>query len=75
VPLVGGEWAEVKTLVVAEVGSDEQAEVGSSQISPFSRLADAETFGLQAVVERHRRGTEAVCAVSAGAEWIQGLCG
>jgi hypothetical protein len=27
VPLVGGEWAEVKTLVVAEVGQDQQGAV------------------------------------------------
>ncbi len=35
VPLVGGEWAEVKTLVVAEVGQDEQAEVETTQVSSF----------------------------------------
>lgn len=37
VPLVGGERAEVKTLVVAEVGQDEQAEVRTSQVSSFLR--------------------------------------
>ena len=76
VPLVGGEWAEVKTLVVAEVGQNEQAEVCTTQVSSFSRLADAETFSQQAVVELHRRGVEraeAVCAVTDGAQWLQGF--
>lgn len=76
VPLVAGEWAEVKTLVVAEVGQNEQAEVCTTQVSSFSRLADAETFSQQAVVELHRRGVEraeAVCAVTDGAEWLQGF--
>ena len=76
VPLVGGEWAEVKTLVVAQVGQNEQAEVTTTQVSSFSRLADAESFRQQTVVELHRRGTEraeAVCAVTDGAPWIQGL--
>ena len=76
VPLVGGEWAEVKTLVVAEVEQKEQAEVETTQVSSFARLADAETFSQQAVVELHRRGVEraeAVCAVTDGAQWMQGL--
>jgi hypothetical protein len=76
VPLVGGEWAEVKTLVVAEVRQNEQAEGSTTQVSSFSRLADAETFSQQAVVELHRRGVEraeAVCAVTDGAEWLQGF--
>src|SRR5690242_4219923 len=48
VPLLGGEWAEVKTLVVAEVG--ELVERGQERVVPthnlsyFSRLSDAETF-------------------------------
>lgn len=76
VPLVGGEWAEVKTLVVAQVGQTEQAEVCTTQVSSFSRLADAQSFSQQAVVELHRRGVEraeAVCAVTDGAEWLQGF--
>jgi len=75
VPLVGGEWAEVKTLVVAEVLQHEEGEADTSQVSSFSRLADVETFSQQAVVELHRRGVErakAVCAVTDGAEWLQG---
>ena len=76
VPLVGGEWAEVKTLVVGEVLQNEQAEGSTTRVSSFSRLADAETFSQQAVVELHRRGVEraeAVCAVTDGAEWLQGF--
>src|SRR5258708_36008287 len=33
VPLVGGEWAEVKTLVVAEVGRDKEGAVCTTQVS------------------------------------------
>lgn len=78
VPLVGGEWAEVKTLVVAEViqNDREAGEADTAQVSSFSRLTDAETFSQQAVVELHRRGVEraeAVCAVTDGAEWLQGF--
>jgi hypothetical protein len=76
VPLVGGEWAEVKTLVVAEVVQTEEGAADTTQGSSFSRLADAETFSQQAVVELYRRGmerAEAVCAVTDGAEWLQGF--
>lgn len=76
VPLVGGEWAEVKTLVVAEVVQNQEGETDTTQVSSFSRLADVETFSQQAVVELHRRGVErakAVCAVTDGAEWLQGF--
>jgi len=80
VPLVGGEWAEVKTLAIGEVevrrGADEVPEVHTTRLSYFSRLADAETFTRQAYVEAYRRGTESasvVCAVQDGAEWEQHL--
>ena len=78
VPLVGGEWAEVKTLVVAEVvqNEEEEGETDTAQVSSFSRLANAETFSQQAIVELYRRGVEradAVCAVTDGAEWLQGF--
>lgn len=74
VPLLGGEWAEVKTLVVGEVVQNDEAEASTTQVSSFSRLAEAERFSQQAVVELHRRGVEraeAVCAVTDGAEWLQ----
>ncbi len=69
VPLVGGEWAEVKTLAVGEV-------VKATSLSYFSRLADADTFTSSALVELHRRGTETaslVAAVNDGAVWEQGF--
>jgi hypothetical protein len=80
VPLVGGEWAEVKTLAIGEVqvrrDGDGLPEVQTTDLSYFSRLADADGFTQQAYVETHRRGTEnakVVCAVQDGAEWEQGL--
>jgi hypothetical protein len=45
-------------------------------ISYFSRLATAEAFTRQALVETHRRGIEQagqVAAVMDGADWLQGL--
>jgi len=80
VPLVGGEWAEVKTLAIGAVvvrpGDDGLPEAQTTDLTYFSRLANAETFTHQAYVETHRRGTETakvVCAVQDGAEWLQGL--
>ena len=81
VPLVGGEWAEVKTLALGDVQKPRVNRRGEQQIhttnlSYFSRLADHETFGRLATVETHRRGTETagvVCAVVDGAEWEQGF--
>jgi hypothetical protein len=80
VPLVGADWAEVKTLAIGVVevqpGADGLPEPHTSELTYFSRLADAETFIQGASVEAHRRGTETatvVCAVQDGAEWLQGL--
>jgi YgiT-type zinc finger domain-containing protein len=82
VPLVHGEWAEVKTLVIGEIGEpvpDQKTGewvVPSEKLSYFSRLADADTFGRLALVETHRRGVEKagkVAAVTDGAEWEQGF--
>ena len=76
VHLVGGEWVEVKTLVIGEVTRNKRGEVCTEQISTFSRLAQAERFAEAALVETHRRGLERaaeVCAVQDGAEWLQGL--
>jgi len=80
VPLVGGQWAEVKTLAIGEVevrrGADGLPEAHTTNLTYFSRLADAETFTRQAYVEAYQRGTESagvVCAVQDGAEWLQGL--
>jgi len=83
VPLVGGVWAEAKTVVIGQVKCkktpskqrpEQQVEIVT--LSYFSRLTDSETFGRLATVETERRGvcqaTE-VCAVQDGAEWIQGF--
>ena len=75
VPLVGGRWAEAKTLAIGTLVAD-AAEPRAQDISYFSRLTDHETFRRLALVETHRRGTEAagvVVAVMDGAEWLQGL--
>jgi hypothetical protein len=80
VPLVGPEWAEVKTLMVGEVAPPvlEKGDpvVHVEAISYFSRLTDHETFGRLALVETHRRGIERArqaAAVLDGAEWLQGF--
>jgi hypothetical protein len=74
-PLVGGGWAEVKTLVVGEVVATADGP-RTQALSYFSRLSDAETFGRLATVETHRRGTTTagtVVAVTDGARWCQGV--
>ena len=83
VPLVGGAWAEVKTLALGTVtlrpaGSRRRPrqEVEITDLSYFSRMTDHETFTRLALVETHRRGTETagtVCAVCDGAAWIPGF--
>jgi len=78
VPLVGGEWAEVKTLAVGEVAPPVQHKgetvIQTGAMSYFSRLAEAKTFQRLALVETHRRGVETagqVVAVTDGSEWCQ----
>lgn len=76
VPLVGGEWAEVKTLVLGEVGSLEAGEARVEHLSYCSRLADVAGFEQATLLETHRRGLEhagQVAAVTDGAEWLQGF--
>ncbi len=76
VHLVGGEWVEVKTLILGEVTCNKRGEVCTQEISTVSRLCDAERFAQACLVETHRRGLErarAVCAVQDGAAWLQGL--
>jgi hypothetical protein len=80
VPLLRGEWAEVKTLALGEIGAPVLKEgewvAPTRALSYFSRLADADTFGRLALIETQRRGTESageVAAVTDGAEWVQGF--
>jgi len=88
VPLVGGEWAEVKTLVLGTVGAPRQVKglttvkskgetvIHTSALSYFSRLTDATTFQRLALVETQRRGldkADEVGAVTDGSEWCQGF--
>lgn len=80
VPLVHGEWAEVKTLVVGEVQSrkDPQGEpqAVTRHLSYFSRLTDSQHFQRLALVELHRRGIgrcQRVAAIMDGADWQQGF--
>lgn len=80
VPLVGGEWAEVKTLTIGEIEAPvlEQGEwaVHSREHSYFSRKAESNDFRRLALVETHPRGVEkaeVIAAVTDGAEWEQGF--
>ena len=54
VPLVSGQWAEVRTLANGEVevrrGADGLPEAHTTNLLYFSRLAGAETFTCQAYV-------------------------
>lgn len=81
VPLVGGTWTEVKTLVIGDVlapvleAKTNTWAVSTPKHSYFSRVAEAQTFNRLALVETHRRGVENAADVSAvmdGAEWLQG---
>lgn len=80
VPLVGGEWAEVKTLVLGRINEPvwegDEWKVHASELSYFSRLMEAESFGRAALGETHHRGVETaaqVVAVTDGAVWEQGF--
>lgn len=78
VPLVRGEWAEMKQVSVGEpvAARGPAGATRLSAVSYFARLDDAETFGRQALGELHRRGVEtarAVAAVQDGAPWLQGF--
>jgi hypothetical protein len=80
VPLVKGEWAEVRTVAIGEATTQMTAqgerEVHTCHLSYFSRMTDAITFAEQAEVEMQRRGVsqaKTVGAVTDGADWIQGF--
>jgi hypothetical protein len=80
VAVVGEGWREVKTMVIGNIQPPvlERGElsVPTTELSYFSRLAEAESFSEQSLSEVQRRGlleAEVVCAVNDGAEWIQSL--
>jgi hypothetical protein len=80
VPLVDGEWGEVKTLVIGEVQPAVQVKgeqvIRTCNHSYFSRLTNSETFQQLSLIETHRRGVERaqeVVAVTDGSDWIQGF--
>jgi hypothetical protein len=79
VPLVGGEWKEVKTLALGKLEDPVQNAQGEwvvpcTELSYFSRLLPLEEFLPAAYPELFRRGVEragAVAGVNDGAEWCQ----
>jgi hypothetical protein len=81
VPLVGGTWAEVKTLAIGAIPpapdpapGDDPAPGRVSGLTYFARLAEVGAFSRLATAETQRRGTETaqtVVAVVDGAEWCQ----
>jgi len=78
IPLVHGQWTEVRTLAVGEVqppiASPAGPVVHTTSLSYFSRRTDSTTFGELATRELHRRGLEGarrVGAVVDGAAWCQ----
>jgi len=76
VPLLGGIWAEVKTVAVGVVEpADTDQPAAITHLSYVSRLVDAQQFQTDTLGELHRRGIERagpVVAVTDGAAWIQG---
>lgn len=76
VPLVGGEWTEVRTLVVGSLTPTAHGPTATA-LSYVSRLCSAAAFGPSVYGELVRRTVPAhagaVVAVSDGAVWIQEL--
>lgn len=78
VPLIGGAWAEVRTLAIGAVpiGSADPEQVHVGDLSYFSRLTEAADFSELVEVETRRRQlvqAKEVCAVMDGADWLQAL--
>lgn len=78
VPLLHGQWTEVRTLVVGAVQPPSASAAGplihTTDLSYFSRRLDSTTFAEQALGELQRRGLETasrVGAVTDGADWCQ----
>jgi hypothetical protein len=80
VPVLHGQWREVRTLVIGEVEppvkENEEWVVHTRKLSYFSRKVTSEEFEGLSLVEVHRRGVEnakEVAAVMDGSEWLQSL--
>lgn len=80
VPLIKGEWAEVRTLAIGKVkpscASGKKVETRASDWSYFSRMTSAEDFTALAEVQTRRRQlvqADEVGAVMDGAGWLQGM--
>jgi hypothetical protein len=76
VPLLHGEWAEVKTLALGTVSHHPDGTIQTSDLSYCSHLATVDTFARLVTVETHRRGTETagtVVAVTDGSQWCQSV--
>jgi hypothetical protein len=78
IPLVHGQWTEVRTLAVGEVQPPVASPAGpvvhTTNLSYFSRRTESATFGDLATLELHRRGiagARRVGAVVDGAIWCQ----
>lgn len=75
VPLVGGEWREVRVAAIGRLAGWGAAPRATG-LSYAATLGSAEAFGREALGEVHRRGVDraaTVVAVSDGAPWIQGF--
>ena len=78
VPLIHGQWTEVRTLAVGTVQplapTPDGPRTHTTNLSYFSRRTDSTNFSELALVELHRRGIEGarrVGAVVDGAAWCQ----
>lgn len=75
VPLIGGVWAEVRTVAIGEIKPHGE-HTHTTNLSYFSRMTDATTFTELAegeIQRRQVRAAEHVAAVMDGASWLQEL--
>ncbi len=77
VPLVHGEWAEVRTLALGRLEpATDETPVHATDITYFSRLSSAHAFIRESALPCYERGVAqaaTVIAVTDGAEWLQEL--
>lgn len=76
VPVTGGEWAEVRTIVLGTVEQDGKEVPHTTGLRYFSRLCSAATFIDWVDLPLHQAGTAqagTVVAVQDGADWLSQL--